>query len=129
MPFLAGSSALSSGHQYVARRTQSEVVWPVMSSPYREAAIEYRRTEFGLPFFGLVPGAMTPADWPSQYGILPKWSMMMWHVSPVACATTIRFVETTLPVGVAVAAAKADSIFAASIDTARARDAIGAGAF
>merc|ERR1719238_699019 len=62
------------------------------------AAIEYRRTEFGLPFFGLVPGAITPADWPSQYGILPKWSMMMWHVSPVACAPTMRFVETTLPV-------------------------------
>ena len=33
MPFLAGSSALSSGHQYVARRTQSDVVVPVMSSP------------------------------------------------------------------------------------------------
>ena len=24
--------------------------------------------------------------------------MMMWHVSPVACAPTMRFVETTLPV-------------------------------
>ena len=69
-----------------------------MSSPYREAAIEYRRTELGLPFFGLVPGAMTPADWPSQYGIFEKVSIIMWHVSPVACAPTMRFVETTLPV-------------------------------
>ena len=42
-----------------------------MSSPYRDEAIEYRRTELGLPFFGLVPGGITPYDWPSQYGILP----------------------------------------------------------
>ena len=40
MPFFAGSSALSSGHQYVARRTQSVVVLPFMSSPYRVDAIE-----------------------------------------------------------------------------------------
>merc|ERR1719235_1971689 len=33
MPFFAGSSALSSGHQYVARRTHRLVVVPVMSSP------------------------------------------------------------------------------------------------
>ena len=57
----------------MARRTQSEVVVPVMSSPYRDDAIEYRRTVFGLPgFFGLSPGGITPYDWPSQYGILPS---------------------------------------------------------
>jgi hypothetical protein len=69
-----------------------------MSSPYRDEAIEYRRTELGLPFFGLVPGGITPYDWPSQYGIFEKVSIIMWHVSPVACAPTMRFVETTLPV-------------------------------
>merc|ERR1719238_386651 len=58
-----------------------------MSSPYRDDAIEYRRTVFGLPgFFG-----------PSQYGILPSWLMMMCVVSPVAATPTIRFVEITLP--------------------------------
>ena len=73
MPFFAGSSALSSGHQYVARRTQSVVVLPFMLSPYRVDAIEYRRTVFGLPgFFGFSPGGITPYDWPSQYGILPS---------------------------------------------------------
>jgi hypothetical protein len=40
IPFFAGSSALSSGHQYVARRTQSVVVLPFMLSPYRDDAIE-----------------------------------------------------------------------------------------
>ena len=69
-----------------------------MSSPYRDDAIEYRRTVFGLPgFFGLSPGGITPYDWPSQYGILPSWLMMMCVVSPVAAAPTIRFVEITLP--------------------------------
>ena len=99
MPFFAGSSAPSSGHQYVARRTQSVVVLPFMLSPYRVDAIEYRRTVFGLPgFFGFSPGGITPYDWPSQYGILPAWSMMMSHVSPVAAAPTIRFTDTILPV-------------------------------
>merc|ERR1719353_1178450 len=97
-PFLAGSSAFSSGHQYVARRTHSEVVVPVMSSPYREEAIEYRRTLLGLPFFGLRPGGITPYDWPSQYGILPWWSITMSHVSPVASGPTMRFVLTTLAI-------------------------------
>lgn len=59
-------------------------------------AIEYSRTVFGLPFFGLVPGGMTPYDWPSQYGILPPCDMTMSHVSPVACGPTMRLVETTL---------------------------------
>merc|ERR1719230_1469931 len=97
-PFLAGSSALSSGHQYVARRTQSVVFVPVMSSPYRVEAIEYRRTEFGLPFFGLRPGGITPYDWPSQYGISPPWSMTMSHVSPVASGPTMRLTLTTLAI-------------------------------
>merc|ERR1719401_1269547 len=59
-PFLAGSSAFSSGHQYVARRTHSVVVLPVMSSPYLEEAMEYKRTLLGLPFLGLTPGGITP---------------------------------------------------------------------
>ena len=60
--------------------------------------MEYRRTELGLPFFGLVPGGITPYDWPSQYGILPWWFMMMWHVSPVASGPTMRLVLMTLAV-------------------------------
>jgi len=53
----------------------------------------------GLPgFFGFSPGGITPYDWPSQYGILPSWFMMMWHVSPVACGPTMRLTEITLEV-------------------------------
>ena len=57
-PFLAGSLAFISGHQYSARRTHSEVVLPSKESPYREAAMEYSRVPCGtsLPLeFTLVP--------------------------------------------------------------------------
>ena len=40
---------------------------------------------------------MTPYDWPSQYGISPRVSITMWHVSPVAFGPTIRSTETIVP--------------------------------
>ena len=55
--------------------------------------MEYRRTPWrtSLPLeLTLVPGGMTPYDWPSQNGILPSVSMTMWHVSPVALGPTMR---------------------------------------
>ena len=52
----------------------------------------------GLPFFSEMPGASTPHDWPSQYGILPSWLKIMWHVSPVACGPTMRLHDTTFEV-------------------------------
>jgi len=60
--------------------------------------MEYNRTELGFPSFSRTPGGSTPKDWPSQYGILASWSIMMWQVSPVALGPTIRFVDTTFPV-------------------------------
>merc|ERR1719201_2715618 len=99
IPFFAGSIVSVSGSQYTARLTTSDAVFPVMSSPYRDDAIEYRRTVFGFPgFFGFSPGGITPYDCPSMYGILPLCEMMMWHVSPVASGPTMRLQLTTLPV-------------------------------
>ena len=48
MPFLAGSLAFNSGSQYSARRTHSDVVLPSNLSPYLLAAMEYRRTPWGI---------------------------------------------------------------------------------
>ena len=69
---------------------------PLMSSPYRVLAMEYRRTELGFPF-AFVPGGITPRDWPSQKRKLPPWSIWMSQISPGAFGPTMRFTDEILP--------------------------------